>query len=635
MPSILRLNALSLVVALSATTVVAHPLFNGKLISKSNDLLAEYDYVVVGAGAAGLTVANRLSEEPEVNVLVIEAGDFDNSEAFVTIPGLAGGAVGTKYDWNVSYAADEGLGGRVVPVPLGKIVGGSTKLNRMVFDRGSKSDYDGWESLSYKGWNFAGLLPYFKKNEKFTPATPEIQAEYGIKDDLRYHGDKGYMHSTYPPFFWPTTKNIVQATKELGIPINDQATGNAIGGYYCPHNQDPKEVTRSSAVEAYYQSAVQRKNFHLLAGNQVSRIVTTTSNGKVKVTAVEFATSASAARKTVGVKQDAILAAGTIHTPQLLQVSGIGEASLLKSINVPQVVDLPAVGHNLHDHVMLVVVNAINTTILTNTLTTNTTFAAQARQEYDTQKSGPLTSPTGEFLLFLPVSTYSNATEAIISQATAGGAGASLPSNTPREVANGYAAQYASLNKKLAAKDSAFLEVIWGDGAMVLGLQHPYSRGSVKAASSSVFDAPIADVGFLRNPVDITLLREGVRFVRKLAAAPGIAELNPFEAVPGANVTADADIDAFIRNSAATLFHPAGTCKLGPKEMGGVVDNELKVYGVQGLRVVDASVMPILPATHTMTTVYAVAEKAADIIKRSRSYKAAARRSHVWKGILY
>jgi len=150
---------------------------------------------------------------------------------------------------------------------------------------------------------------------------------------------------------------------------------------------------------------------------------------------------------------------------------------------------------------------------------------------------------------------------------------------------------------------------------MFLGLQHPYSRGSVKAPSKSIFDAPIADAGFLRNPLDTILLREAVRFSRRLVAQPSIAELKPFEAVPGANVTSDADIDAYVKNSASTLWHPAGSCRLAKREIGGVVDGELKVYGIDGLRVVDASVFPMLPATHTMTTVYAIAERAADIIK--------------------
>lgn len=263
----------------------------------------------------------------------------------------------------------------------------------------------------------------------------------------------------------------------------------------------------------------------------------------------------------------------------------------------------------------------MNTTVLTNTLSSNLTFAAEARRQYDSQRSGPLTSPTGDFLLFLPLSTYSNASATILAQASSGEASASLPPNTPAEVARGYAAQYASLNAKLVSASSAFLEIIWADGVVVLGLQHPYSRGNVKAASANVFDAPIADGGFLRNPLDVALLREGVRFARKFVQTPGIAALRPFEVVPGLNVTADADIDAFLRRSVSTLFHPAGSCKMGARAEGGVVDGELKVYGIDGLRIVDASTMPMLPASHTMTTVYAVAEKAADIIKTSMGYR--------------
>lgn len=179
----------------------------------------------------------------------------------------------------------------------------------------------------------------------------------------------------------------------------------------------------------------------------------------------------------------------------------------------------------------------------------------------------------------------------------------------------GYQAQYDLLTGKLLASNAGALEIIWSDGVLVLGLEHPFSRGSVQAASSSIFDAPVADSGFLRNPLDVALLREGVRFARKLVATEGIAELAPVEVLPGLNVTSDADIDQFVRSTAGTLFHPAGSCKMGKREEGAVVDGELKVYGVQGLRVVDASVIPVLPAAHTMVTVYGVAEKAADLIR--------------------
>jgi choline dehydrogenase-like flavoprotein len=258
----------------------------------------------------------------------------------------------------------------------------------------------------------------------------------------------------------------------------------------------------------------------------------------------------------------------------------------------------------------------VNAPITINSLTTNATFAAEARAEYASTRRGPLSSPTGDFLLFLPVQTYTNTTTALSALAVAQNASVSLPLSAPPEVRKGYTATHASLAAKIAAPDAAFLEIIWADGAVVLGLQHPFSRGAVAARSASMFDAPAADAGFLRNPLDVALLREGVRFARRFVRADGLAELAAAEVMPGGDVVSDAGLEEWIRGAASTLYHPAGSCRMGRREEGGVVDKELRVYGVQGLRVVDASVMPVLPASHTMTTVYAVAERAADIIKR-------------------
>ncbi|KAF4995487.1 hypothetical protein FGRMN_5108 [Fusarium graminum] len=577
---------------------------------------AEYDYVIVGAGASGLTVANRLSEDPAVTVLVIEAGDFDKNEDFMTIPGLAGGAIGTKYDWNLTYPASSSLNGRNISAPLGKVVGGSTKLNRMVFDRGSKAGYDRWAELGNRDWQWKTLLPFFKKSETFTPPNAEIKKKYSVTTDPSAHGTSGFIHSSYSPFFWPTTKNFVEAVGELGIDVlADQANGNAIGGYFCPHNLNPKTVARSSAQD-YYSAVSQRKNLKLLTGHQVTRVVTKKNGSSVKATGVEFAKDRGSSRKTVKAKKEVILAAGSIHTPQILQVSGIGDPALLSSIKVPVIVDLPAVGQNFHDHVLLAVVNTITAPLQTGNLTSNATFAAKARAQYDTQKKGPLTSPTGDFLLFLPLLNYTSAASGIHQQATAQDGAKFLPPDVPAEVVKGYKKQQKVLNGKLLDTNSAILEVIWSDGVAILGLQHPYSRGSVKAKSSSIFDSPEANPELLKNPLDVALLVEGVRFARKLSGAPSIKALGPFEVAPGASVTSDSDIEQFIRSSASTLYHPAGSCKIGSRSDGGVVDEKLRVYGLEGLRIVDASVMPLLPASHTMTTVYAVAEKAADVIKR-------------------
>lgn len=314
----------------------------------------------------------------------------------------------------------------------------------------------------------------------------------------------------------------------------------------------------------------------------------------------EFASTSSGPRSTIGVNKEAILAAGAIHTPQLLQISGIGSASHLSSINVTTVVDLPGVGQNFHDHVFLIVVNSINATITSNNLT-DPAFAAQARAEYDTNRTGPYSSPTGDFLAFLPLPMFSNRSAEIQSEA-ASQTSTFLYSDTPDSVTTGYAKEHEVLAENLKA--CASLEIIWSDGAFILGLEAPFSRGRVLASSADVFSSPVADPAFLRNPLDVAILSEGVQFVRRLAQTNAMKELSPVEILPGAQ-----DIETYIRSSATTLYHPVGTCKMGLREEGGVVDNELKVYGVANLRVVDASMMPIVPAAHTMTTVYAVAEK--------------------------
>lgn len=248
-------------------------------------------------------------------------------------------------------------------------------------------------------------------------------------------------------------------------------------------------------------------------------------------------------------------------------------------------------------------------------LTTNATYAAESRELYDTEQTGPYADSTGDFLVFLPLQNFTEQWSTIQTEATAQDPSLYLPNGTATEVVAGYKRQHEVLTEKLGSTGSAVLEMIWADGAVVLGLEHPYSRGSVKAPSADIFDAPSADPALLSNPLDVEILVEGIKFVRTLMGADALAALQPVEVLPGANVTSDADLSSFVRQSASTLYHPAGSCKLGARDEGGVVDGELKVYGIEGLRIVDASVMPLLPASHTMTTVYAVAEKVSHSIR--------------------
>jgi choline dehydrogenase-like flavoprotein len=346
-------------------------------------------------------------------------------------------------------------------------------------------------------------------------------------------------------------------------------------------------------------------------------VITESTHYGPKVTGVEFAESSIAPRVTVDVDMEAILAAGSIHSPQILQLSGIGEPALLEQHNISTVANVPGVGRNLQDHPLLYVGYGFDFPLSTNNLTDNTTFAAEALQQYYSEHTGPYSSANGDFLVFLPVKNYTNQSASIYQQALAQDPTAYLEADIPESVVAGYVAQHKLLVDGVNAEDQAVLEFIWDDGSIYLGLEHPFSRGSVRLASADPFDAPIADSAFLHNPLDLTFLVEAVKYTRRIVDTSAFKPFNPIYTNPPANVTSDDDIEDFVRGNMATFYHPAGTCKAGPFEEGGVVDEQFRVYGVHGLRVVDASVFPLLPSTHTQASVYAVAEMAADAIKQS------------------
>ncbi|KAL4768835.1 hypothetical protein BDW60DRAFT_210549 [Aspergillus nidulans var. acristatus] len=587
----------------------------GQTLTTESKLLPTYDYVVVGAGVSGLTVANRLSENKKLSVLVIEAGGFDQDEDYILVPGLAGNAIGTKYDWNLTYVVNPNLGNRTVSIPQGKAVGGSSLLNRMVFDRGSKADYDRWEALGNPGWSWRDLLPFFKKSENFTPPSKDVIDEWNATYDPAAHGTTGNVQSSYAPWIWPSTEHFISAITSLGVHVpRDGASGDAVGGFFVPHSQDPISVTRSDARRAYWDTASKRRNIHLLTGQRVTRLISKKTSRRVQVTGVEFAAHRSGVRTIVSARKEVLLAAGAIHTPQLLQLSGIGDRTSLDRLNISTVADVPGVGRNLQDHLHVPVVFSFDFPLTATNLTTNSTFAAESWAMYRTHKTGPYADATGDFLAFLPAANFTSQSAVLQGIAADQNPQTYLDKDTPPSISNGYALQHKLLTTGLAAMDEAQLEIIWADGTFVLGLQHPFSRGSVRLASSDPFAPPLADPAYLRNPVDVRILIEAIKYARSLTTTPSLAAFNPVELVPGGNITSDEDLEAYVRGAVDSLFHPSGTCAVGKFELGGVVDVDFRVHGVKGLRVVDASVLPMLPATHIQSSVYAVAEKAAEAI---------------------
>lgn len=606
---------------LSFGVVLCRTAFVGKLVRGTDNLLESYDYIVVGGGTSGLVVANRLSEDPTTTVLIIEAGDFDKNEDFITIPILSTGNVpalgngprGTVYDWNLTTTPQSTLLNRSYTTPAGKVIGGGTVLNGMVYNRGSKADYDRWETLGNPGWNFEGLLPYFKKAEKFTPADHKEQVKWGISYVPEYHGESGDVDVSFSNFVWPISANIETAMHELQVPIlKDSAGGNNTGAFWFSLSLDPADEERSTSQGFYTPD---RPNLHLLTESQVTKLVINESNTSVPVVeGVEYSTGTDEALYSISISKEVILAAGTLHTPQLLQLSGIGDGILLSSLGIKTFVDLPGVGANYQDHPLLFTGQTVNIAIQSGNFT-NATWNAEMRKLYDEKREGPYTTAGGNQLAFLPLISFSNNTNSFTSTATSQLPAQYLPANSSQTVVAGYKAQHELLTDEITSSASANHEFIFGSTAILPCHHKPFSRGTVTINTTSPFASPLIDSRYFSNPLDLQILVDAFKYTREVRATEALQSIQTVEVFPGESVSTDDEIEAFILQNINTENHHGGTAAMLPRNLGGVVDSELKVYGVVGLRVVDASMMPMLPAAHLQATVYAVAEKAADLIK--------------------
>ncbi|RPA81150.1 putative oxidoreductase [Ascobolus immersus RN42] len=587
----------------------------------ASDLRNCYDYIVVGAGNAGLVVANRLSEDPRVKVLVIEAGDLDQGEDYIKIPRFGanqGGAFQSQYSWKYSSAPQEFINNRIISVPAGKVVGGSTALNALMWQRGTKADYDAWEALGNPGWGWDGLLPYFKKVENFAAPEPERVAAYNLTYEPSVRGTGGPISVSFGAVLPEFNKKFIDSFEELGFAKEKDGagTGDAIGTFWTPTSVDNTSKERSYAKTGYFEPAVDRENFDALLDTIVTKVITRQNRyGKREVTAVEFATQGGAGeRKTITVSREVILSAGAMQTPKILQLSGIGPQSLLSQHGISTVVNLPGVGQNYQDHTFM--------RILQNIPVPPIDDVAGAAGWAQTPRTGPWTGMQHiNVLNFAPLSKVSDRAESILTRYAAQSSGQYLPT-TDATVISGYNKQKAQIIAGLRDNTLTSTEVILSAAAIITYNQHPFSRGEVKIVSDDPLDHPSLDFRYGANPLDLEIHADSVRFARTIMDTEAIASLNPAEETsPGRSVTDDAGLIEWSKNAISTIFHSCGTAAMMPLADGGVVDSELKVYGVSNLRVVDASVVPIVPGTHIQATIYAIAEKASDIIKNSEVYQ--------------
>ncbi|KAI1457490.1 putative GMC oxidoreductase [Annulohypoxylon moriforme] len=597
------------------------------ILPNSNGTLSlpdSYDYIIVGAGVGGLVVANRLSEDPSISVLVIEAGDLDDRAEDVSIPGNIGLEDPRRYKVKLDLAVQDFLDNKTRVISQGKVVGGSTIINGLVWTRGSTANFDAWDRLGNPGWGWEGLLPYFKKSERYTTRPESASFPMDVFPVVGRHGSEGPVEVGYPNYYYNQSRNFLDGIQELGIPINeDLNSGNATGASVIPSSMVGRNQSRSDARVAYLDPVLNRTNLHLVTGHTVTRVLhhnggatflnSTHVSGAsgLNIIGVEFAANSTAKNISIKCEKEVILAGGAISSPVLLQISGIGPAKLLGSLGVDVAVDLPGVGSNLQDHPTLQPVYEYTSPDVFSAWDIVGSTRDAVQEEYLTNRTGPWTTPMVDIVALPALRWVADNLQDWLDEAM--NTSSNLPLSYGETLRAGYIAQRDEMISMLARTDTPAYEVMstsWGQ--LGVSAMLPLSRGTVLAKSSSMFDNQnIIDPRFCSHPIDCELLLLALEFNDRLIQTPPMEALIPVPP-PGFGI-ADARnrtlLDEAMRPMITSGYHLSGTTSMLPLNLGGVVDPSLKVYGTRNLRVVDAGVIPLLPAAHIQAALYAIAEK--------------------------
>ncbi|KAF8056598.1 aryl-alcohol oxidase precursor [Lyophyllum atratum] len=557
----------------------------------------DFDFIVVGGGTGGNVVANRLSENANFQVLVLEAGPSHVGVLESQVPWLAANLFGTKYDWNYTTVPQVGLGGRTVDIPRGRILGGCSSINFMIYTRSAVEDYDRWAKITGdSGWSWNNLQKYFKKNERLTPPADRHNTKGQL--DPSVHSTNGLLATSQTGSSVPIDKKVITASQQLGGDFKfnlDVNSGDPLGIAWLQTIVDGRTGVRGSSANGYLAPQfLKRPNLHVLVNAEVSRLLQT--SGKVPAfRGVEFRQKVGGPLSHLTATKEIILSAGSIGSPHIMLNSGIGATNALKAVGVKPLVNIPDVGENLADHSVMAHPFIVNS---------NNTFErirdpANIPSELALWKKtggGPFVDTIASMLGFFRVPKN-------VTLSPDFAAGPNAP-HFEHLIANGLIVPNA-----FVPRNASFF-------SMSTTVTSPVSRGTIKLKSSDPFDAPLIDPALLKEKSDRIVMREAIKHALKFTQAPiwkGYI-IGPSGGLEKA--TTDAKLDAYITAASSTFFHPTGTLSMSAKgARNGVVDPDLRVKNIVGLRVVDASIFPFIPTGHTSSAVYAVAERAADIIK--------------------